>query len=137
MTDISVTAASVIASSNAHFKLGTAGESLSAGQPLFKDATDASKMKRTIANVSAAEANCDGIALHAAATGQPIVYADSGDLNIGATLVVGQEYIISSTRGGIAPVSDLTTGWFTTVLGIATSASNLRLNINAGGTAKA
>lgn len=137
MTDISITAASVLASSNAVLKMGTAGEALTAGQPIFKDASAAGVIKRTISNVSAGEAACDGIALHTSAVNQPIVYAVSGDINLGATLVVGQEYIVSSSRGGIAPVSDLTAGWFTTFLGIATSASNLRLAINAGGVAKA
>lgn len=137
MTDISVTAASVLASAGATLGIGTAGEALTAGQPVYKDATDSGKIKACDANASAAASACVGIALHTSANNQPIEYATGGDINMGATLVVGQVYITSANAGGVAPVSDLTTGWYTTVLGVATTTANLRLSINAGGVAKA
>lgn len=136
MTDISVTASSVLASSNAVLGRGTAGETLTAGLPVYMDSTDGGRLKACDANASAAASACVGITLHAALDEQPATYATSGDINLGATLVPGQIYITSSAAGGIAPVSDLASGWYTTILGIATTASNLRLAINSGGVAR-
>jgi len=137
MADITVTAASVLAASNATLGIGTAGEALTAGQPVYKDASDSNKIKACDANASAAASACVGIALHTSANNQPIEYATGGDINLGATLTLGQIYITSANAGGIAPVSDLATNWYTTVLGVATTTANLRLSINAGGVAKA
>lgn len=137
MADITVTAASVLASaSTGVLAIGTAGASLTAGLPLYKDATDSNKLKSCISS-SAAAANCVGIALHAAASGQPIEYITAGDLNPGGTVVVGRIYCVSANAGGIAPQSDLSAGQFVTILGIGTTTSNISLGIKAGGIAYA
>ena len=39
MADLSVTAASVVAGSNANIEHGTLGETVTAGQPVYKDST--------------------------------------------------------------------------------------------------
>ncbi len=57
-----------------------------------------------------------GVSLHAALAGQPISYGTSGPLNFGAILLAGKWYVASATAGGIAPVADLTTGWYSTML---------------------
>jgi hypothetical protein len=52
---------------------------------------------------------------------------------VGATLVVGQVYVLSANAGNIAPVSDLATGWYTTILGIAISTTQLQMGpVNSG-----
>jgi len=45
-------------------------------------------------------------------------------------------YCVSTTAGGIAPVGDLTSGNYVTVLGVATTTSSLKLGLNASATAK-
>jgi hypothetical protein len=136
MADISVTAANVVAAAGATIRQGTAGATITAGQPLYEDSTASFKLKPAQADV-VAEAKCVGIALHGASNGQPVSFITAGGLNIGATLTVGQVYVVSdAAAGGVAPYADLATGDFVTVLGVATTASNLVVNIQVSGIAK-
>jgi 5'-nucleotidase len=57
-------------------------------------------------------------------------------INHGATLIEGQTYVVSATAGSIAPISDLTTGDFPIILGVASTAALLILRPVAGGAAK-
>ena len=136
MSDITITAANVVASADAKVRRGTAGAAITAGQALYLDAAD-SKLKLADANGVAAAKSLAGVALHAAATGQPVVYAYEGDVNVGATLTVGEIYVLSATAGGIAPKADLASGHTVSILGVATSAGNLRVSINNSGAAVA
>jgi hypothetical protein len=132
MSDISVTAANVLAGAGAIIRTGRAGGTITAGQPVYADAADNGDLKAADNNVSAALANAIGIALHGASDGQPLSYQVEGDINLGATLEVGETYIVSATAGGIAPVEDISTN-FVTVLGVARTAAILQLKINATG----
>jgi hypothetical protein len=67
-----------------------------------------------------------GIALNGASVGQPVKVHKSGNLTLNAVLTAGQIYILSNTAGGIAPHSDLTTGWYPVVLGVALSTTVLK-----------
>lgn len=135
MADLTITAANVVAAADAKIGRGTAGAAITAGQSLYLDSADG-RMKLADANSGTAAArSCAGIALHAASSGQPIAYAYEGDVNPGATLTVGEIYVLSATAGGIAPEGDLTTGHYVGILGVATTASNLRLRINNSGVA--
>ena len=136
MADISVTAANVIAASGSTTKQVTFGATVTAGQPVYKDTADSNEYKPTDADAEAS-ALVEGIALCGGADGQPGVIITAGNLNAGATLVVGQTYVVSATAGGIAPISDLLSGDYVSVLGVASTASNLELSIFASGTAKA
>lgn len=137
MADISVTAANVAKSALAVTRTGRAGATITAGQPVYEDSTDSFDLKPAQAD-TAVKAKCVGIALHGASDGQPLTYVVSGDLTAGATLVVGQVYVVSdAAAGGIAPIADLGTGDFPTILGIAKSTSVLAVNIQVGGVAKA
>jgi hypothetical protein len=60
----------------------------------------------------------------------------AGNINLGATLTVGQIYVLSATAGGIAPVADLATGHYPSILGVATTASNLLMGILVSNVAK-
>lgn len=136
MADISQTAANVLAGSTAKIRHGTAGATITAGQPLYADATDGGRLKPADANASQATAAVVGIALHASLDEQPIAYAVAGKVNLGATLTVGQIYVPSATAGAIAPVADLATGHYVTTLGVAISASEIDLAINVSGAVK-
>ena len=136
MSDITVTAASVTPGSGATVTNGTAGAAITAGQTVYLDAST-NTVKLADCDLSAAAATVTGIALHAAASGQPIAYQTSGIINIGATVVAGKVYVNSATAGGIAPVADLTTNWRTSVLGVALTSSTINLKIDNTGVANA
>lgn len=130
MSDLSITATSVAKGAGAKVKHGNTGTAaLTAGQPIYIDATTglAEKSRANAAGTYLA----DGVALHASSPGQPIAYAAKAPAFIpGATLVKGVTYVVSAAAaGGIAPQADLTTGNFVCVLGVATSASVLNLDL--------
>jgi hypothetical protein len=135
MADYSVTAASVVKTANTAISEGIAGGTITAGMAVYIDTADSSKLKACDADVSATSVAA-GIALHGAANGQPLKYATSGNLTFNTAFTTGDVVCVSTTAGGIAPYADLASGDFVTVLGIATSTSNLRLQINASETAK-
>jgi hypothetical protein len=135
MADISVTAASVQRTDTTTVLAGIAGATITAGQQLYKDSSDGNALKPGIATSAAASAVV-GIAAHGASDGQPIRYYGRGDVTFNAVLTAGEVYVASaSAAGGIAPVGDVTTGNFVTILGVATSTTNLKLGITASGVA--
>lgn len=135
MADVSITATSVLKGATAVTNSGTAGGAVTAGQPIYSDSSDGKKLKSADADAEAS-AEAIGIALHAAENGQPLVYAISGIVGLGAVMTQGEVYVVSATAGGIAPQSDLVSGDYVTVLGVAASTSNLDLSIEASGAAK-
>lgn len=135
MADLSITAASVLAGSNANVERGTAGATVTAGQVVYKDA---STRRFGLADSNSATAGVRaayGVALNGAATGQPLAVLRSGDVTIGATLTAGVAYYLSDTPGGICPVADVGSGEYPVILGIATSTTVLAVNIQAAGVA--
>lgn len=135
MTDISITAANVVAGTGAKKSQGIAGETITAGQAIYKDPTSGKYMKAD-SNSGAAEARVpDGIALHGASNNQPIALQTSGPITIGATLTPGVAYYLSDTPGGICPVADVGSGEYVCLIGLAKSASVLSINIEYTGVA--
>lgn len=136
MAAISQTAASVVEGSGANKVAGTAGGALTAGMPLYADTADSNKLKAARAN-AATTAVVAGIALNNAAAGQPITYQSGGEINLGATLIVGEIYCLSdAVAGQIVPYADLGTLDYVIPLGVARTASNFLLNITNSATAK-
>lgn len=130
MADLSITAANVVAASTSTTKAGTAGATITAGQAVYKLAADG-LIHPADANDSA-KYKAVGIALNGASVNQPIDYVEkSNDLDIGATLTIGTVYVLSATAGGVAPAADLTTGDYAVILGVATAADSMRVNIGA------
>ncbi len=127
--DLTVTAANVAKFTGATTDHGTAGETITAGQPVYIDATDSGRLKRCDANAGLANSQCVGIALHASSAGQPLTYLVSGEINPGATVTVGTVYVVSANAGGIAPVSDLASGWYTTILGVGTASNKIYVSL--------
>lgn len=111
--DVSITPASVLPGANAKTTLGTAGATITAGQFLYFDST-AQTWNLADANASTTTAAVAGLAASGGAAGQQIIvvlYDD--DLTVGGTLSTSAPiYVLSGTAGGIAPVADLTTGWY-------------------------
>lgn len=131
MADLSITAGNVIGSGVKETLI--AGGTLTAGMPVRKDA---SGQAVAASDSSAANAAVYGIALNGASDGQPVEVIKSGNIDLGATLAVGKVYVLS-TSGGIAPVDDVGSGEFITVIGVASAADNLVIGIVVGGVAAA
>ncbi|TPL36741.1 hypothetical protein [Mesorhizobium sp. B2-4-8] len=128
MTDIAITAAGVVAGANAIIENGYAAAAITAGQVVYRDAAG----KYNLADTDSATAivrKPRGIALNGASIGQPVAIQKSGDITIGATVTKGVAYYLSGTPGGICPVADIASGDYTAIIGIATSASVLSINI--------
>ena len=58
-------------------------------------------------------------------------------VNLGATLAVGMPYAVSATVGAIAPIGDITSTQFVSIIGIATTAALLDFQPSISNTAKA
>lgn len=134
MTDLAVTAASVVAGGD-DVTHGTAGTTITAGQTVYKDPTTGKWLLADSNSGTAAARVPGGIALHGASLDQPLAVQKSGPITAGATLTPGVAYYQSGTAGGICPVSDLTTGMYPCIVGIATSASVLDIDIQPSGVA--
>lgn len=129
MTDISITAANVVADSTASRVTGTAGETLAAGKAVYKSSTT-NKWMLADSNSATAEArHATGIALCGSALNQPVTVLTSGLVTIGGTLVAGVAYYLSDTAGGICPVADVGSGEYVCLLGLATTTAILSVSI--------
>lgn len=132
MADLSITAANVAAGTGARVEHGYAGEAITEGQALYKDASDGYRLKKA-SNSTLAQSQVVGIALNSpAAAGQPVAYQSEGTIAIGATGVSGVIYMVSATAGGIAPAADTSTDEYTAVIGIGAGAGNIKLGLLAG-----
>ena len=127
MPDVTVTAAEVLADSGTITGDYTAGETITAGQVLYADSSDAGSAKLADADASLAAATAIGIALNGASDGQPVRVAIGGTLDPGFTVTVGTIYVVSDTPGGIKPSADLLAGDYVTVIGVGITASQLKL----------
>ena len=118
ITDTNVTIAKGIA------QFAVAAATIVRGVSLYVSATG---LDLTDADV-VGTAKFAGIALSDGAVGQFITYLPSGSINVGAVLTVGVVYVVSTGAGKIAPLADLATGDFLTIIGVATTTSKLTLH---------
>lgn len=137
MADLTIAQASVVPQPNAVIvRDGFIGASITAGSPMWWDDV-AMTFKNADAATSAAVAAVAGICLSTTFAGQPASRIIAGDLAVGAVLTVGQTYVLSSNAGKIAPISDVATGMWVTILGVAISTSVLRLGLLPSGIQRA
>jgi fructose-specific component phosphotransferase system IIB-like protein len=137
MADLVITAANVLPGSSAVIKEGTAGAAITAGQVVYADSATNTYKLADCNSATAAVRSPKGIALHAAASGQPIAILTSGLITIGATVAVGVPYFLSGTAGGIRPLADNVTGDYVTYLGIGKSTTQIDVKIHESGAAMA
>jgi hypothetical protein len=135
MTDITITAANVVASSGATRERGTAGATITAGQIVYLDPTTNRYGLADSNSGTAAVRQARGIALNGASSGQPLEILKAGDITIGGTLTAGVAYYLSDTPGGLCPVADVGSGEYSCIMGIAVSATVLRVGIQYSGVA--
>lgn len=127
MTDLVITAANVVAGSNATRDTGTAGETITAGKAVFLNVATNRWMLSD--NNGTGTRTVKGIALNGASANQPVAVLKDGDITIGAILTAGTDYWLSATAGGICPRADLDVGMDTIQIGVAKSATVLAVNI--------
>jgi hypothetical protein len=132
MSDISISAASVLPGAGAVTEDGLAGATLTAGQIVYRD-TDNSYKLADCNGASATIRTPRGVALNGASAGQPVRIQKQGEITIGGTLTAGTSYYLSGTPGGLRPVADNTTGDYPSHIGISKSTTVLLLAIAASG----
>ena len=135
MADLTITATSVLAGTDATTEIRPAGATITAGQVVYLDsATDSYKLADAD-SATAAVRSPRGIALNGGASGQPIQIIRSGSVTIGATMTAGLFYYLSKVAGGICPVADIASGGYSVSLGGATSTTVLKINMTETGVA--
>lgn len=135
MADLVITATGVLPGDNAVMEQMIALEALVAGKVVYRDPAT---MRAGLADNNAVQAErrvVRGIALNGAAIGQPVTVLREGLLTMGATMATGVTYYLSDTPGGVCPVADLTTGEYSVILGMAISATVMRVKVQASGVA--
>lgn len=133
MTDLSVTAANVVPGTDARQEVGVAGETITAGQALYKSSTTGKWMKADSNSATAEARAATAIALTGSSLNQPIVVQTSGTITIGATMTAGIQYYLSDTPGGICPVADIGSGEYVDLVGLSTSTTVMTLNFKYSG----
>jgi hypothetical protein len=128
MTALTITATAVVAGADATRDNGKAGAALTAGQAVYKASDGTYKLADTN-DASAIVRKPAGIALNGAAAGQPVAVLTKGSITIGSAVVGGTAYYLGGAPGAIVPVADLTTGDRPALLGMATSATVIYIDI--------
>lgn len=143
MAELSQTAANVaIGASTTKTKVVQYGEAVTQGNVLYQSTTD-SKYYKADANNTSAEAKAAVIALTPGSTNGyglvaiPATSPGQSLVNVGATLTVGETYVVGTTAGAIRPIGDASSGQYATILGQASTASLLDFQIVVAAVAKA
>jgi hypothetical protein len=128
-TNYSVTSANVVASANATFVYGFAGEAITRGQAVYQVPVGGT-WKKADADGALPLPNMAGVVMSDAATGQPIIICtDDPNFKPGFTLAIGEVAILSSTAGAFCLFSDYATGWYMVVALVGLGSGNARLKI--------
>lgn len=135
MTDLAITATGVVAGANSTQADGILGETVTAGQAIFKKLADSKWYKADSNGTTPAEIKQPGgIALNGGAINQPVRIHKSGDITLaGATMAPGAAFYLSDTAGGICPFADVGSGETVAQIGIAKSATVLMVDIQLPG----
>lgn len=131
MADLSITPANVEAGTTPTPNIGEAiaSEAIDAGEVVYLDPTANNQAALADADTSAT-ARAKGVAITSSAAGQPVKYVRSGELILGTGVTTeGVVYVVSTTAGGIAPIGDLGSGDFVTVLGVGTGTDRMVVSI--------
>jgi hypothetical protein len=136
MAEISITPADVLKTSTTSISEGVAGATITAGMAVYIDTAAAGVLKPCDAD-SVASTVCAGLALHGASTGQPLKYATGGDITLSSVMTVGRIYLVSqATAGSLCVDADILQGDFVSIVGVASTATNLKIAINNSGVAR-
>lgn len=137
MADLSITAASVGIDGPCNLDSVQTGEAITQGQSVYLKSSDGLWYKSD-ANASLAAATATGFALTpASGANKWIAIVRTGRVIAGATVAIGVTYYASATPGGIAPETDLATGWYPRSLGQAVSTTVIDFAPSGGTVARA
>jgi hypothetical protein len=108
--------------------VGTAHETVNAGETCYSDPNNLGRYRRGDADVSTDTARVVGVALSNAFADQVIFVLTEGDLLVGTGVVTpGETYVQSRNPGKVCPVSDLTAGAYLTHVGYGKDANTLHV----------
>lgn len=108
------------------------GATISVGQAIYRGTGN--KYLLADADASAATAAAEGVAITPGVDNGFGIMAFGGPIIlVGTTMTVGQTYLAARTAGGIMPNNDRQTGDYVTRLGVASSATQLNLSVDATG----
>lgn len=132
MAVLTPTAANVKGSTGTTYGAGTAGATMTAGQLVYKDASNSNKVKLAD-NTTTAKATVVGILVNGSSDDQKCDYISAGPcLGMGATK--GVIYTASTTAGGIEPVADHIAGDIISIVGVGRSDGGIDVQIQNSGT---
>ncbi len=132
--DLTITAANVkIVDNDSENSRVRYGEAVTQGQALYRKASDGKYYKADSDSATLENTQASAIALTPGATNEYGYVITEGLLSIGATLTVGEIYVLSDTAGGVRPKGDNGSGDTVTILGVATTTSVLWLHPFASG----
>ena len=128
MADYSITAASVLPiTDDTQTVRGTLGATVTAGQWVYQNTTD---RLYYLADADAlATSIVSGLTLSGGAAGQPVTIATAGNVTTNAVGTAGAVVLLSTTSGGWAPVADLASGDYITIVGGFTTTTNFLISI--------
>jgi hypothetical protein len=119
--------------SNTLFRNVGYGATIAAGQSIYYSDSD-SEYVLADCDVADNAAPASAIAITPGVNGGSGLIATGGSIIlVGTTMTVGTVYIASDTAGGIKPISDAVSGDFITILGTASTSTQLDLAITATG----
>jgi hypothetical protein len=129
MADLVITATSVQPKGKVQGTAVQFGEAVTPGQSVYRSTSD---NKYYLADCDAASTTVvAGVTLsYASADDFGYIFNAPGEkIDLGATLTVGEIYVVSDTAGNIMPFADLTTNQYLSIIGIATAADALQVRI--------
>lgn len=129
MANLSITAANVRMTATSAADFIIAGESLTPGQPAYLNSLD-NRYYKTIADDTEQKAEAAVIVTGYGVAGARVPCVRGGSVVIGATLVPQTLYVVSATSGAICPIADLATDDWVTLLGLATTTTEMNLIIS-------
>jgi hypothetical protein len=126
--DLSITAANVKAAGSSSKPVRVKfGEAVTQGQAVYLKASDGEYYKADADAGTSEIAGAVGVAITPASTDEYGYILTEGPVTIGATMTVGEIYVLSGTAGGICPEADLATADRVTIIGVATSTTVLAI----------
>lgn len=122
MPELTITPGSVAVVTETQFERFNAGVAIDAGDVMRLDSQSQWQLAD---NTGTTNADMYAIAVNSGGVGQEIKGLVYGVVSLGAVLTVGEVYVIGTTGGSMRPHSELTTGDFVTIVGVAQTTSNL------------
>ena len=131
MSDVNLTEASVKPTSTTIKQMVTFGATIVQGTIVYRDSAD-NEYKVADCTTSATTANACGMALSSGADGQRGWIATGGDVTVD-NVSLAAPVLILSEAGQMCPSADLADDDYITVIGVASSTTNLKLKFNPSG----